>query len=120
MRCLIPLLLSAVSAHAMGPRPADTPLDAQGMSEHVIGQTHEFFDGDRSFFSISGTYTYTYADGGVAYGHWEMPAGGTDGVICTFFRHGFSRCDRYVQNKGRILLITEEGTRFPVRANSAD
>ena len=99
----------------MDPRPSDTLLDGVGMSEWVIGQTHEFFDGGRSFFSISGIYTYTYADGGVAYGTWEMPQDGSDGVVCTHFRHGFSRCDRYVQSNGRLLLITEDGERFPVR-----
>ena len=119
--CLLYFVLAAPAAAAeeMAPRAGDAVLDAPAMRAVVIGQTHEFFDGGRSFFSISGSYSYTYPDGGVAYGDWQLPAGGADGVICTEFRHGFARCDRYVRSGGRLVLITEDNLRFPVRVNSA-
>lgn len=122
MRCLAVLALFPLPALAqdLSPRAGDVLLSAAQMSELVIGQTHEFYDGGRSFFSISGTYTYTYVDGGTAYGEWDMPEAGQAGVVCTYFRHGFSRCDRYVLSSGRLLLITEDGTRFPVRGSSSD
>ncbi len=108
-------LASTAVADTFPVRPTDQVLDRAAMLDAVIGETHEFFDGGRSFFSVSGSYSYTYADGGIAYGTWAMPADGRDGIICTTFRHGFSRCDRYVSNSDRLVLITESGDRFPVR-----
>ena len=37
------------------------------------------------------------------------------GVVCSAFDNGFSRCDMYVDDGARLVLITEDGTRFPVR-----
>lgn len=106
---LVPVLLAShVCAQNFERKPGDS-LANEGAFK---GQTHEFFDGGRSFFSISGTYTYTYPDGGVAYGSYTLPA---PGLVCTAFRHGFERCDQYVTNEGRLILITQDGDRFPVR-----
>lgn len=117
MRAVLLCLIASTSVADTFPvRPSDEVLDRAAMLDAVIGATHEFFDGGRSFFSVSGSYSYTYPDGGIAYGTWDLPAAGEDGVICTAFRHGFSRCDRYVANKGQLVLITETGDRFPVRA----
>ncbi|MEM8538010.1 MAG: hypothetical protein AAGF56_09130, partial [Pseudomonadota bacterium] len=76
-------------------------------------RSHEFFDGGVSFFSVTGSYSYTYPDGGIAYGNYALREGG---VVCSTFNHGFSRCDMYVNDGTRLVLITEGGTRFPVRA----
>ena len=117
MRALLLLILAnAATAETFPVRTTDQVLDRAAMMAAVIGATHEFFDGGRSFFSVSGSYSYTYPDGGIAYGTWTLPQDGQDGVICTAFRHGFSRCDRYVENKDRLVLITESGDRFPVRS----
>ncbi len=115
---LLPLLLAAtpLSAEGFRHRPGDTVLDAAAMAALVVGQTHTFHDDGRSVFGPSGRYSYTYASGGTAYGRYELR---DDGVVCTFFDHGFSRCDRYVTNGSRMLLLTEEGERFPLRANTA-
>ncbi len=106
---------STATAQEFAPKPTDRVLDAAAMAEKVVGRTHEFFDGGVSFFSVSGTYSYTYSDGGRAYGAWELRDSGNDGVICTSFAAGFSRCDMYVHDGTRLVLITEDGTRFPVR-----
>ena len=103
------------SAQDFSLRDGDVVFDTARMQMDVVGQTHEFFDGGRAFFSISGSYSYTYPDGGVAYGNYEVRDGG---VVCTRFNHGFSRCDVYVENAGRWLLINEAGDRFPVRSQS--
>jgi len=54
-------LVLALPAHAEGwsPRSTDTVLDRAAMIAQVVGKTHEFFDGGRSFFSVSGSYSYT-------------------------------------------------------------
>lgn len=109
------VLAGPVTAQEFIPRATDQVLDAAAMQAEVVGRTHEFFDGGVSFFSISGTYSYTYSDGGRAYGEWTLRDDGEGGVICTSFSAGFARCDMYVHDGDRLVLITEDGVRFPVR-----
>ena len=122
MRKLAILLIlgSAATAQEFSPRDSDAILNRERMEEAVIGATHEFHDGGKSFFSISGTYTYTYTDGLVAYGQWSWPKSAEDGVICTSFNHGFRRCDMYVVSDRGLVLLTSDGLRLPVKLNSAD
>jgi len=95
-----------------GLRESDTVLNDAEMRAEIVGSTHTFFDGGQSFFSVTDLYAYTYPDGGVAHGRYELRA---DGMVCTFFNHGFERCDTYVRNGERLVLINEDGVRFPVR-----
>lgn len=103
------------TAQDFEPRSTDRVLTATEMASEVIGRTHEFFDGGQSFFSVSGTYSYTYTDGGRAFGAYALQDGGAGGVVCSEFENGFSRCDMYVHDGTRLVLITEAGDRFPVR-----
>ena len=107
------LIAGATSAQDL--RDGDVVLSPADMAETLRGHTHEFHDGGRSFFSITESYSYTYPDGGVAYGTYELR---DDGVVCTFFNHGFERCDTYVRNGDRLILINEDGLRFPVKGVS--
>lgn len=107
-----------LTAQEFVPRDGDRVLDGPAMQAEVVGRTHAFFDGGVSFFSVSGSYSYTYSDGGRAYGDWELQDGGAGGVICTRFAAGFSRCDMYVHDGTRLVLITQDGARFPVRETS--
>ena len=102
----------ATVASAQGIREGDVVLSPEEMSLEVRGSTHTFFDGGQSFFSVTDSYSYTYPDGAIAYGRYEIR---DDGVVCTFFNHGFERCDTYVRNAGRLVLIDVGGVRFPVR-----
>jgi len=118
MRALaISLALFATAAPAQGLRDGDTVLSPADMVDTLKGHTHEFHDGGRSFFSITESYSYTYPDGGIAYGRYEIRE---SGVVCTFFNHGFERCDTYVRNGDRLILINEDGLRFPVKSVSGD
>lgn len=116
--CMAVLAAGAAQAQDFTPRAGDRVLDAAAMAAEVVGRTHEFFDGGVSFFSVSGIYTYTYSDGARAYGEWNLQDAGAGGVICTSFEAGFARCDMYVHDGTRLVLITEDGTRFPVRSLS--
>lgn len=118
---LLSLAALPVEAQDWTLRPSDTILNRAEMQEMVIGATHEFHDGGQSFFSVSGSYSYTYSSGQVAYGSWRWPVDDEEGIICTSFRNGgFGRCDLYVKSTQGLVLLTEDGLRLPVRSNSAD
>ena len=112
MRYLILLSLLATPLQAQDLRSGEALLSDDDMAEWIFGRSHTFFDGGVSFFSVTDSYSYTYTDGGVAYGRYERAG---PGQVCTYFNHGFERCDTYVRSNGRLVLITEDGTRFPIR-----
>lgn len=95
-------------------KPGDRPLSAAELAA-LPGQAFRFFDGGESRYGAAGAYSYTYSaenGGGTAWGSYRLLP---DGSICVDFVNGFSRCDLYVRNGERVILITEEGARFPVR-----
>jgi len=112
MRLSIAFVLIASIAEAKDLRSGDIILTADEIRSDVVGRTHTFFDGGKSFFSVTDSYTYTYPNGGIAYGRYEL---GGPGEVCTFFNHGFERCDTYVRAGDRLVLIDAAGQRFPVR-----
>ncbi|WP_315899406.1 hypothetical protein [Leisingera aquaemixtae] len=88
---------------------------AQEELEALPGQSFRFFDGGESQYGSGGAYAYTYSaenGGGTAWGTYRIAG---DGSICVDFTNGFGRCDLYVHNGSRVILITEKGERFPVR-----
>lgn len=87
-----------------------TQVEAQGLTN---GQTLVFYDDGKAKFSAGGAYSYTYANnGGTAFGRFDVAA---DGKVCIAFTNGFGRCDMFVQNGGRLVMLTEKGERFPIR-----
>ncbi|GGH38967.1 hypothetical protein SAMN05444007_11172 [Cribrihabitans marinus] len=95
-------------------RDGDVPL-SQGELRALAGRTLTFYDDGRSKYSAGGAYSYTFSEangGGTAFGTYRITE---EGSICTAFRNGFSRCDLYVHSGDRLILIDEEGRRFPVR-----
>ncbi len=114
MRLLPILLFIPFAATAQdGLRATDTILTAPEMSQLLSGRMVEFFDGSTSRYGTDGAYAYTYTDDGPAWtGTYTMAE---DSLVCVDFDNGSSRCDRFVQDGERIVLIIEDGTRFPVR-----
>ena len=103
------------SAQDWGLRDTDERFDAEGLDAAVTGRTLTFFDDGQSKFSAGGAYSYTYSivnGGGSQFGTWSAEPGG---IICIAYRNGFSRCDMYVRADGRLVVLTEDGGRFPVR-----
>lgn len=121
MRLLLALCLLAtpVSAQDWITRDGDTRLSAEALDDRLRGQVLAFFDNGQSRFFADDRYSYTYAGpegigtGGTAYGTFTIHS---DSTVCIAFLNGFSRCDLYVENAGRLVLVTEEGDRFPIRA----
>jgi hypothetical protein len=107
--CLAALPLAAQDWSTRG---GDARMDLAALSETVMGRTLVFFDDGQARFYEDGRYSYTYAQGGSAHGHYTVNG---DSSICIAFVHGPERCDLYVRNGARLVLITEAGDRFPVR-----
>lgn len=104
---------SPVAAQDWAVRSTDTVMDRGAVLDLIEGRTLVYFDDGQSKFSPGGAYSYTYANGGgSAFGRFDVAQ---DGTICIAYRNGHARCDRYVQNAGRFVMLTEAGERFPIR-----
>ncbi len=102
-----------VAADEWNLRDSDQVLDTVAMAHIADGSSLTFFDDGVSLFSAGGAYSYTYANnGGTAFGRFRVM---DEGVICIDYRNGFGRCDKYVRNAGRLVLLTEDGERYPVK-----
>ena len=113
------LLLCTLAAPAFaqdGLRPGDQVLDQAGLTALLSGQIIEFHDGSKSRYGHDGDYGYTYTDDGPVWsGRYEVA---DESRVCVAFDNGSSRCDLFVRNGERIVLINADGTRFPVRNRS--
>jgi len=97
-------------------RSGDVVLDDAALARIADGGSLTYFDDGVSRFSAGGAYSYTYADnGGTAFGRFRVEGAGR---ICIDFRNGFGRCDMYVRNGDRLILLTEQGDRFPVKSQT--
>ena len=106
--------LSQSNAQTLDPRDGDSLIASADRDMRLRGQEITFFDDGVAHFYNDGRYTYAYdmGDGGYAYGYFEIV---NDSTVCIDFLGGFARCDAYVENAGRLVLITSEGDRFPIR-----
>lgn len=84
------------------------------LSGHIV----EFFDGSKSTFGSDGGYSYTYTDDGPIWAGRYMVE--DQSRVCVDFDNGSRRCDRYVRDGERLVLITVDGTRFPIRNRTVD
>ncbi len=114
MRVALVLSLAASPALAQdGLRPSDQLLSSTEMSDLLSGRMVEFYDGSKSRYGDDGTYGYTYTDDGPVWsGRYEVF---NESRVCVDFDNGSRRCDQFVQDGDRVVLITEDGLRFPVR-----
>lgn len=105
----------SLAAQDFALRGSDERFDQAGLTEAVTGQTLTFFDDGQSRFSAGGAYSYTYSavnGGGTQFGTFTVLP---EGIICIVYRNGADRCDMYVRSGGRLVVLTEEGDRYPVR-----
>lgn len=90
----------------------DQALSMEQVSDLTRNGRLEFYEGGRSRYSVGGAYSYSYKDGGTAFGRFEIRP---DGAVCVTFRNGRDRCDRFVRSHGRLVMITQTGDRYPIR-----
>ena len=109
-------VLAATPVVAQGVKDSDRRLDASEIMEMLSGNTVEFYDGSKSSYGADGSYRYTYTD--------EDPpfvgvfTAADDSTVCVTFENGASRCDHFVMDGERLILVIEDGTRFPARSLS--
>lgn len=106
------LLPAAAIAQDWILRADDLKLSDQELHTAIVGQTLIFYDNGQSAFQADGSYAYTYDQGGSALGSYELQ---DDSTVCIAYQNGFSRCDMYVRNGERLVLLTAKGERFPIR-----
>lgn len=109
---LMALVACPVHAADWALRDTDRVLSREEVEALTAGRTIVFYDDGRSKYSVGGAYSYTYASGESAFGQYAVE---DDGTVCIRYNNGFTRCDRYVQSGDRIVLLTEDGLRFPIR-----
>ncbi|MCE8007310.1 hypothetical protein [Aestuariivita sp.] len=110
------LAASGATAQDWNLRDSDAVLGAAEMAMIADGGSLTYYDDGVSLFSAGGAYSYTYADGGgTAFGQFRIEEGGQ---ICIDYRNGFARCDMYVRNNGRLVLLTADGERYPVKVET--
>ena len=113
---LLAFLALPAAAQDYALRESDQRFDVPGLAEAITGRTLTFFDDGASRFSAGGSYSYTYGmrnGGGSQFGTFTVMPGG---IVCILFRNGFDRCDMYVRARGQIVVLTEDGERYPVRS----
>jgi hypothetical protein len=93
-------------------RDGDTPLGKADVTAFLKANEVRFYDGGQSEYGAAGAYAYIYDGGDRAEGLYRIEE---DGSVCVDFVNGWSRCDLYVRNGGRVLLIDQKGDRYPLK-----
>ena len=96
-----------------GLRDSDVALTRAELTEILSDQVLEFYTDGLATYWADGRYDYRYEPGGQRVpGHYEI---NDDSTVCTAFLTGFQRCDYFVRANERIVMIIENGERYPVR-----
>jgi hypothetical protein len=96
-------------------RDSDTVPTRSSLSETILDRDLEYFDGGISRYNTGGAYAWTYAEnngGGVHEGVHDLR---DDGVVCVTYDAGAERCDMFVMSGERLILLTDDGNRYPLR-----
>ena len=114
LRTILIATLFASPAFAQdGLRSEDQILDSTAMADLLTGRTVEFYDGSKSNYGADGSYGYTYTDEGPVWsGTFQVF---DESRVCVDFDNGSQRCDLFVMSGEKVVLITDDGLRFPVR-----
>jgi len=119
LRIFLLTLFAATFANAQdGVRSDDVLLDVEELESILKGQIVEFFDGSKSRYSEDGVYGYTYTDDGPVWSGRYAIVGLSE--VCVDFDNGSRRCDFLVNDGNRMILVTSDGTRFPIRNITVD
>ncbi|MCT4554820.1 MAG: hypothetical protein N4A53_09060 [Pelagimonas sp.] len=118
MRWILALTLSLMpglaTAQDFPTRDGDVPFTRDDLLVRLRGADLVFYDNGVSRYYEDGRYSYTF------YGDEQESAGGyyevrEGGIVCVEFITGQARCDKFVMNGARLVLIDQKGDRYPVR-----
>ncbi len=118
MKCSFAILLfssfsSELLAEEWNLRPGELQLNYEQVTELTTNRTLNFFNNGQSKYSVGGAYSHSFPDeGGTQFGVFDVRR---DGRVCVNFRNGENRCNLYLKSHGLLLMLTEEGDRFPVK-----
>lgn len=116
MRRLAIILSVALTAPALAEgwamKPGDVTFTRAEITAFLAEHEVRFYDGGQSEYGPGGAYAYVYDGGDRAEGRYRIEA---DGSVCVEFENGWSRCDLYVRNGDRVLLIDQKGDRYPLK-----
>ncbi len=120
MRYLLGFLVltnMATAQTALGVRDSDTLLAPAALTTVLSGNIVRFHDGGFATFGPDGQYAYAYDSGDQIWrGVYEVRE---DSLVCVDFDNGFSRCDTYIKDGERLILITDSGDRYPAKSIDA-
>lgn len=105
-------LASPLLAEDWKMRSEDVLFDQAGLRQELSGKTLVFFDDGRSVYGEDGYYSYTYGGGGTWEGRWRVE---DSSLVCVTFVTDVTRCDRIVRHGDRLVVLTSDGERFPVK-----
>lgn len=86
-------------------------MNREAVVERIVGGEVLFMDGGVASYGADGRYAYTYQGGREFVGNYTIE---DDGSICVEFDEGQTRCDLYVLHGERLVMLSENGRRFPV------
>lgn len=112
---LIALIASPAFAQDYGVRDSDTVPTPAVLSDTILDRDLEYFDGGTSRYETGGTYAWTFGENN---GGETIPGTftiGENATICITYDTGSQRCDMFVIAGERLVLLTEDGHRYPVR-----
>ena len=112
---LLIALATPVAAQDYAVRSADIVLTSASLSDQILDRDLEYFDGGICRYDTNGAYAWTYADNNGGGVHRSVHVMRDDGVVCITYDAGPTRCDMFVVSSGRLILLTDDGQRYPVR-----
>ena len=104
------LTFTTANAFDWNIKNGDQRVTGKQVKSMVFGKIVKFKDGSKEHYKANGTYVFqdnskTYPP--VDYKFFK------DGKRCMYFDGGGRRCDMYVMNNGKLVLINAQGKRYP-------
>lgn len=108
-------LASPLAAQDYAMRASDTVPSAADLSSLILDRDLEYFDGGTSRYNADGTYAWTFGENNGGETHPGTHRFGDNATLCITYETGAERCDMFVQSGERLVLLSDDGQRYPIR-----
>lgn len=108
-------LASPAAAQDYAVRDSDTVPNTADLSMLILDRDLEHFDGGTSRYNTDGTYAWTFGANNGGETHPGTHRISDNATVCITYASGSERCDRFVQSGDRLVLLTDDGQRYPIR-----